>query len=67
MLNTDNNKTVGYIKFVREEENKFLQMFGEEELNKAKEECKHKPISYVEYLRWKTKELLALRKPKRQK
>ena len=41
-------------------------MFGEEELNKAKEECKQKPISYVEYLNWKTKELLALRKPKRQ-
>ena len=67
MLSTDNNKIEEYIRFVREEENKFLQMFGEEELNKANEECKHKPISYVEYLNWKTKELLALRKPKRQK
>ena len=58
MLNTDNNRTVGYIKFVREEENKFLQMFGEEELKKAKEECKRQPISYVAYLRWKTQELI---------
>ena len=66
MLSTNNNKIEEYIGFIREEENKVLQMFGEEELNKAKEECKQKPISYVEYLKWKTKELLALRKPKRQ-
>lgn len=58
MLNTDNNETEGYIRFVKEEENKFLQMFGEEELNKAKEECKHEPISYVEYLKWKSQVLM---------
>lgn len=66
MLNTDNNRTVGYIKFVREEENKFLQMFGEEELKKVKEECKHRPISYMAYLKLKTQELLRLRKQKQQ-
>ena len=58
MLNTDNNKTEGYIRFVEEEENKLLQMFGEEELNKAKEECKRRPISYVEYLKWKSQVLM---------
>ena len=36
-------------------------MFGEEELNKAKEECKQKPISYVAYLKWKTQVLRGIK------